>query len=162
MLTQRWYFPISSLLTWIWWAEFYFTLSQKITWIFIYQLYDRIYSWSQLIHVTGRNPEVGARFWQGAAGLCFPGTSFPGIGFSVPSAWGSLAWWQCPECGLELEARASPYPTGSSILRHWHHRIHLVLPSSHAPPEEETLKAQAFLRDFAVKKNVEMSEVPLD
>lgn len=80
-----------------------------------------------------RPKKSGARLREGAAGLRFPGTSFLGPEFPVPSASGSLARWQCPACGRELEASAGPCPTGSSILHHQHHRLHLTLPSSRAP-----------------------------
>lgn len=45
--------------------------------------------------------------------------SLPGTEFAVPSSWGSLAWWQCLICGLELEAsavscaQAAPFPNTS-------------------------------------------------
>lgn len=103
-------------------------------------LYESIV-WSHLLLITldsfnwrrpkkGKDQAVGG--W-GAAGLCCPGTSFPGTESAVPSASGSLAWWQCPACGLELEASAAPCLVVSSILHHLHHCTRLMLPPSHAP-----------------------------
>lgn len=55
--------------------------------------------------------------------------TLPGTEFAVPSSSGSLAWWQCQMCGLELKASAASCPPGSSISQHC--LLHLVLLSSH-------------------------------
>lgn len=109
------------------------------------QLLDHIYSWSHLIHSAGKDPKkAGARLWEGAAGLCCPGTSFPGTESAVPSTSGSLAWWQCPACGLELEASAALCLTGGSILHHQLHCIHLILLPSRAPLGQRPVKPEIF------------------
>lgn len=126
------------------------------------QLFDRIYSWSHLIHLTGKDPKVRGQ----AAGGCS----------RAVLSWHVLPWhWICSPIRLRVPGMVAVpgmWPgAGGKRCSMSHGQLDPLSPASLRPPclatepcsfRWETLKAWTFLYDFAVKKNVEMSEMPLD
>lgn len=126
------------------------------------QLFDCIYSWSHLINLTGKDPEV--RGW--AVGGCS----------RAVLSWHVLLWhWICspihPGVRGTVAVPGVCSGAGGKGCSMPHGQLHPPPPASPYPPchaiksrssRRKTLKHWTFVSDFAVKINVEMSEIPLE